>query len=181
MIERFSKVLNLKRFKAIEKMRGTQGIYDSHRAVIQGLSDSKEGITVIMEDDIVPCLDFEKKLDSFISELPEDWDIFMVGFFSTERSTIEMVTEHIYKAKDRICAWHCYIVNPKSYEKLLTEFDKIEENDYNADVLLLRFQKTNNVYVAIPSLCYQDGSASDNDMGSTEIVSKATKRFFQLY
>ncbi len=171
-------IVDISRFKAIEHAIGSYGNYQSHRTIIEGLEKDNKGLCIIMEDDIIPCGDFEKRLDMFIKELPADWDIFMLGFFSTERSQFAQVSEHIHKANSQICASHCYIVNPNSYQKVLDEFDN-PDHENNIDVLLMEFQKKANVYISIPCFCYQYHSFSDNSNSNMDLVSKQTKIYFK--
>ena len=169
-------VVNLTRFPAVEAEKGGHGNYASHRMLIESMPADR--LTIIMEDDIVPCEDFESRLDLFLGELPEDWDMFMLGFFANERSRFTQVTEHLHRVEDAICASHCYIVNPKSRDKILAEMAR-KENDKNIDVMLLSLQKHANVYIPIPCFCYQYQSYSDNGNDNYDIVHKGTIKYFK--
>lgn len=174
MEQNWHRIVNLTRFPAIEAAKGGHGNYASHRSIISGLTD----ITIIMEDDIIPCSDFESRLDLFIKELPQDWDIFMLGFFANERSRFHIVSEHLHQAEDAICASHCYIVNPQKKDKVLREMDR-ERNDKNIDIFLLNLQKYAVVCIPIPSFCYQYQSWSDNSNCNDDIVYNGTIKYFK--
>jgi GR25 family glycosyltransferase involved in LPS biosynthesis len=178
MEQNWNNLVELNRFNAVKHDVGLHGVYESHYRVLKMLYDRCEPLSIIMEDDVIPCKDFNERLNLFMSELPTDWDIFMLGFFSTERSSFEKVSENIYKAKDRICGGQCYIVNPKSYDKILSKFDN-KHYAMNLDVLLLDVQKTDNVYLSIPTFTYQYDSYSDNSKSDSSIVSQATKIYFK--
>ena len=178
MEQNWKGLVNLHRFPAIKNDIGLHGVYESHYSVIKMLHDRNEPMSIIMEDDVIPCKDFNDRLNLFMKDLPTDWDIFMLGFFSTERSKFDNVSGHIYRAKDRICGGQCYIVNPKCYEKILSKFDN-KHYGMNLDVLLLDVQKTENVYLSIPTFTYQYNSYSDNSNSDSSIVSEATKVYFK--
>ncbi len=175
MEKNWSSILELKHFPAIVSgTKGGHGNYASHRRIINYVED----FTIIMEDDIIPCSDFESRLDLFMKELPEDWDVFMLGFFASDRSRFYKVSEHLYKVSNDICASHCYVINPKSKDKILKEMDD-PRNDRNIDVFLLNAQKYMNFYIPIPSLCYQYQSFSDNSNCNDDIVYKGTIKYFK--
>ncbi len=167
--------VNLTRFPAIVSgTKGGHGNYASHRAIISSVED----FTIIMEDDIIPCSGFEARLDLFLKELPEDWDVFMLGFFASDRSRFSQISEHLHRVEDHICASHCYVVNPKSKDKILAEMDNVR-NDQNIDVFLLNAQKYMNFYIPIPSFCFQYQSFSDNSQCNDDIVYKGTIKYFR--
>lgn len=173
-------IVNLHRFNAVKNDIGRLGVYKSHKEILTEIQSESLYVNeiIVLEDDAVPCGDFNKRLDIFMKELPKDWDIFMLGYFSKENSKFEKVSENIYKAQDRICASHSYIINPSSYYKILSEFEN-SKYEHNIDVLLMEVQKKHNVYISIPTLTYQHSSYSDVSKSNDKTVSDGTKRFFK--
>lgn len=169
-------IVNLSRFPAIEAQVGGHGNYASHRVIIETMPN--DSLTIIMEDDIIPCNDFENSLDLAINSLPKDWDMLMVGHFTSDRTKSTKLSDYIHKAEDHVVASHCYIVNPLSREKVMAEFSN-KRNDKNIDVMLLNIQKYAYVCMAMPSLCYQYQSFSDNSKCNDDIVYKGTIRYFK--
>lgn len=169
-------IAELTRFDAIKGTPPITGIYEGHRKIIASLGSDP---VLILEDDATPCKDFNDRLALFSRELPEDWDIFMLGFFTTHLSRYSVITDHITKAQKNICGTHCYFVNPLSKSKVLAEFSD-PRNEKNIDLLMFNLQSYLNVYLAMPSMAYQRESFSDNSMSNDGgAVSKGTKTYFK--
>lgn len=181
MQKNWSGIIDVKRFSAYdltEKKQGTKGCYMSHVMAIALHNAMKNEFPIIMEDDIIPCKDFVSRLNLFIKELPKDWDIFMLGYSIHDSSKYEKVTEHIMRAKEWVGAGHCYMINHEKIKGLLglAATESLHEN--NLDIFLNYLQKKHNVYMAVPSLCYQYSSFSDNS-GMLLDNTKYTETFFK--
>lgn len=164
----------------LEDKFGTRGCFESHRKVLKMISiDSatNKELCIIAEDDIIPSESFNDKLEVILSEIPEDWDILMLGYSISDRSKYHRVSNNIAKATQHVLSGTCYMVNPKFYELMLEEYKKVAYGS-DLDAMLMVIQKKFNVYMAIPSLCYQYQSYSDNSkmiLDNTEM----TKAFFR--
>jgi len=70
------------RNKNIFMGKGTIATYLSHVSLMKHISESKQGVYFILEDDILPK--FSQWADEAmcqIRELPKDWDVYKFGFF----------------------------------------------------------------------------------------------------
>ena len=172
-------IVQLQRIQGVifpDEKFGAKGCYKGHFNAFQEAKKSNT-LSVICEDDIVPTSDFIKKLTSCVKELPFGWTMLMVGCNCNERTTFEKITNNISKAVSHVTAGHCYIINPFFYDRFQAELDN-PENGENFDVLLMNLQKKYDVYVCIPTLCYQYESFSNN---SNRIVGNTitTKKYFK--
>lgn len=159
---------------------GQAGCFESHRKVLKMLSidsSTKQELSIIAEDDIIPSQSFNDKLEVILSEIPRDWDILMLGYSISERSRYSRVSNNIAKANEHVLSGTCYMVNPKFYELMLEEYKK-EAYGQDLDAMLMVIQKKFNVYMAIPSLCYQYQSYSDNSKMILDNT-KMTEAFFR--
>lgn len=163
-----------------EEKFGTKGCYQSHKKVLELISmffDPFDGTIVISEDDVIPSKSFNDRLEVIMNEIPSDWNILMLGHSTTERSKFHHVTNNICKAVQNVLSGTCYVVNPKFYKTLLSEYNN-NKGESDLDSLLMYLQKKYNVYMALPSLCYQYKSYSDNSkmiLDNTEL----TKTYFK--
>lgn len=161
--------------------QGTKGCFLSHQQCFNFISAQHlyyGTLGIIMEDDIVPCSDFVERLELFLNELPQNWDVFMLGHSVHQHSGHSQVSAHIHKANKWVGAGHCYIINPKSFDMYRELLYNEKLHEYNFDVLLNHLQKNHNVYMAMPSLCYQYSSYSDNS-GMLLDNTKYTETFFK--
>lgn len=179
MQQRWGETVNLKRIQGVKlpnEQFGARGCFAGHTNAFKTLKEF-QGLRIVMEDDIIPTSNFTNKLLACLSELPKDWNVLMLGFNISARTKFTKVTEKISKANWNVLAGHCYIINPSFYEIFEKELEN-ENNAENFDVLLMNLQLKYNVYMCVPTLCYQYESFSDNSnrvVGNTE----STKKYFQ--
>jgi GR25 family glycosyltransferase involved in LPS biosynthesis len=73
---------------------------------------------LVLEDDALKILPgFEYIVSDLMKKLPDDWDIFLLGF-KTLKDTCQQINDDIYKVKDFVL-FHSYIINKKGAKKLL--------------------------------------------------------------
>jgi GR25 family glycosyltransferase involved in LPS biosynthesis len=184
MIKNWEGIVSLNRVQGTifpEHKFGTAGCYESHRKIlkmlfIEGISTDAKELCIISEDDIIPSQSFNDKLEVILSEIPRDWDVLMLGYSISERSKYNRVSNNIAKANENVLSGTCYIVNPKFYELMLEEYKKVAYGQ-DLDAMLMVIQKKFNVYMAMPSLCYQYQSYSDNSKMVLDNT-KMTEAFF---
>ncbi len=165
MIKNWNEVVLLNRINGTEFKTdsfGTRGCFESHRKVLKMLAiDNNKELNIISEDDIIPSSSFNQRLELVLDEVPRDWDILLLGYSISERSKYRLVTNNIAKAEKDVLSGTCYIINPSFYSKMLDEYKKFSIES-NLDALLMNANINYNVYMAIPSLCFQYESFSDN-------------------
>ena len=181
MEKNWGSIVNLKRLSATcfpEDQFGTRGCFESHKKALQLLMlDNSKELSIICEDDIIPSDSFVNRLEILITELPKDWNVLMLGYSATERSEFHYVSNNMCRANKHVLSGTCYIVNPDFYSRMLLEYSN-EIHQYNLDSLIMVLQEKFNFYMAMPSLCYQYKSYSDNSkmlLENTEL----TKTFFK--
>ena len=108
--------------------------------------------TLILEDDIILQKQFWKKINTYTSQIPNNWDIIFIGGVRIYGSNL---SKNIIKAKTtdnngwNNCGLYSYILNPKSAKKLLHMVNPI--NNY-LDIQMNRYYNTLNVYYVIPPI-----------------------------
>lgn len=60
----------------------------SHRNIYQAIVDNNWNRILIFEDDVVPDFDNLCQLETALKELPEDWELFYLGYLKNEQATI---------------------------------------------------------------------------------------------
>jgi len=60
----------------------------SHRNIYQAIVDNGWNKVLIFEDDVVPDTKTLNKLTDCLKELPEDWELFYLGYLKNEKATL---------------------------------------------------------------------------------------------
>jgi len=97
---------------------GAWGCMRSHQQILENaISDGKNSI-LILEDDVCFADDFNAKVESFLSQVPEDWDQLMFGGQHVNlNGTPKLVKNGVYRCTD--CErTHCYAIRGKFLRKL---------------------------------------------------------------
>jgi GR25 family glycosyltransferase involved in LPS biosynthesis len=159
-------IFPIERIEAVDcrlEKDGMKGAYLSHlKTMVQYLltEDYKNGFPLlIIEDDAVPCKDFNTRLNKIWSLLPNNWDVFLPGFWPNQFSEWEKVNAFIYKAKKQVVGNHCWIINCNVLPMLITFFE--DRPHRNVDDVMREIQQCFNMYIAIPSFSHQVSSWSD--------------------
>jgi glycosyl transferase family 25 len=153
-----SNVLNLTKYSFFNhnkdgrnSLKGSIGCALTHRQIWKQISKSNKS-TLILEDDIVLPKNFWTKLNTYTSQIPNDWDIIFIGGVRIYGTNI---SKNIIKAKTtnnngwNNCGLYAYILNPVSAKKLLHVINPI--NNY-LDIQMNRHYNYLNVYYILPTL-----------------------------
>ena len=104
--------------KYVRMSDGEVGCCMSHLGVWKKVIEDDLEMCLVIEDDALKIIpNFENIIFDLYKNLPEDWDVFLIGF-STFNETCKKVSEDIYKVKDFILA-HCYLINKSGAKKLI--------------------------------------------------------------
>ena len=136
----------------------------SHYAVIkQALLEECESI-VVFEDDVKFHKDFNTKLDSYLDDLPQHWD--MMLFYS--------FMYHLLPENERISkrwmksfrAWSlmAYVMN----RDMMEEYIKRQDQFFTiSDAVTYKLQEEGNykIYSAVPALCFPETALGSNIRG----------------
>lgn len=142
---------------------GMRGVYESHLKIMNAYlttEDYKNGHSLlILEDDAVPCRDFDTRLKKFWDFLPSDWQVFLPGFWPNQFSEWDKVNEFIHKAKKQVIGNHCWCVNAAYLPDVIQFFTSRPHR--HLDEVMRELQLQFKMYIAIPSFAHQDGAWSD--------------------
>lgn len=136
----------------------------SHYTVIkQALLEGCNNIFVF-EDDVKFHYDFNNKLDSYLDDLPQNWDVLLLYSFM-----YNLLPENVRISKRWIKsykAWSlmAYAMNKKAMENYIEKQDKFftiaDQVTYN-----MQEEKKLNIYSAIPTLCIPETDLGSNIRG----------------
>lgn len=123
---------------------------------------------VVFEDDIILCEDFDKKLDMYINQLPDDYDILWIGTCCNLHSPQLNPNLNVYLNRHGSRCTHAYVISRQGCQKLLDFFHNIYQPIdwyFNTAVRTLNM----NNYWGEPALSIQDLSfESAIDCGRVE-------------
>jgi len=141
----------------------------------------KYDYAVVFEDDIILSDNFNNDLNTYINELPSDWDMFFIGtclnIHAEQKNINADPTKHVFKAdinKGGTRCTHAYMITKKCAKKLLDIINT--ENyiiDYATDWFLNNIIKDNslNVYWAEPAIVTQ---GTETKIFKTSLVNNNT-------
>ena len=81
----------------------------SHRNIYQNMLDEGHRRALILEDDVLPQLEQLQHFETVISQLPEDWELLMLGYYGHKPPTPRYrLQQRLYLAFHflRIANWH---------------------------------------------------------------------------
>tara|TARA_Y100000996_G_scaffold144459_1_gene111090 strand:- start:178 stop:1200 length:1023 start_codon:yes stop_codon:yes gene_type:complete len=106
--------------KLIKMSQGEIGCALSHLKSWKQAKEDNVNIAMILEDDGSYLHDdFLEYLNNILTEVPEDWDVIMLGFLIKNYMLhSEEKIGNLYKIKEFVLT-HCYIINKKTIDKLL--------------------------------------------------------------
>ncbi len=116
--------------------------------------DNKEEF-LILEDDAKFAADWSERLDTAMTDLPDDWDIFLIGNSNTHDKEKKHVCGDVWEVKYPFCT-HAYMVRRKALRCLLTHC-----RDATMKIDLLMIKKAYpllRVYTMLPRLVEQRGT-----------------------
>ena len=82
---------------------------------------------VIFEDDIILCDDFDSKLDSYLDQLPEDYDILWIGTCCDLHAPQTDTKSNVYLNLHGSRCTHAYVISQKGCKKILENSHKISK------------------------------------------------------
>jgi glycosyl transferase family 25 len=133
--------------------RGAVGCYLSHLSIYKKIIDSDKEYGIIFEDDSIMASDFYERLQYGINNIPDDWDIFLLGL-----TCLKCDIKLDYINVIRFWGTHGYIIKNKSAKKLLEYLDRPLSKQIDADISLLIKRKVIKVYGINPIIVAQEGS-----------------------
>ena len=98
--------------------RGEIGVSLSHYFLWKKIASSQRHCIVLEDDAIDLHSHFDERLESFISVVPYDWDIFLLGFWLHRGDDGLRVNDDIVRVKNFVLM-HAYILHPRGARKLM--------------------------------------------------------------
>lgn len=96
------------------------GIKRAHQNVIRKAKDLNLDYVMVCEDDLMFTCDNKEYLYNAFNNIPEDFDILLLGIYSTNGLT---KYNEFWQHTDVFSALTCYIMNSKVYDKFLNFSD----------------------------------------------------------
>lgn len=161
------------------------GCWLSHKKSWQYIVDNNIESALILEDDCQFEDDFQKKLQEYTKEIPENWDIVLLGTIleckgdkcglfaklanimrkntTPVANADRFISEHVYRPNAFMGA-HSYVVSNKGAKKLLSLLDKA---DGHVDLGISRHFPYVICYAITPSITYQTASTGQSTQTSS--------------
>lgn len=114
---------------------GEVGVACSHREIWKKIAKNNYDKVIIFEDDIAPGKNFKKRLNKYLNDLPDDWDIAYLGIGRRGNKygyfvcvgnifrDIDNVEKHPFVAKiqptNLVYGMYGYVINSRGVKKLL--------------------------------------------------------------
>lgn len=156
--------LNVEKINAIDgrefSMRysirpGNAGCNLTHMLIIQAAFYQGHSAIMVFEDDAELAEGFTIKIDACLQDLPDDWDMLMLGASHKEKPV--PVTDKIYRVTKGLTS-HAYIMRSTLYPIIL---QRLHEFDQPLDCIFTEVQQSHNVYITNPPLAWQRAGWSD--------------------
>jgi len=108
-----------KKSKMVKMSDGEIGVALSHYKIWKNVIDQKDDMVMVLEDDAIDfASDFDEKMDIIMKEVPNDWDIILIGFYLNQGNDSYRINDYIYRVNNFVLL-HCYVINEKGCKKLL--------------------------------------------------------------
>jgi len=171
--------------KMLSRTKGAAGCHLAQVSVMKKALELGKS-AFVMEDDIIFCKDFQKRMD-YIQEFlsGNDWDIMWLGGTvhinpaewhtgrnpdlnsSFGRDAEKTDDERIIKTFGAFCTY-AYIVNIKSLQKVITLLEDNVHKSMGIDWLMIKLQPELNTFMFVPGCVKQMDNQSDIGNGITE-------------
>lgn len=149
--------------------KGVAGCALSHRKVIQLAKERGYNSFLVIEDDTIFSEDFLLKINLFLKQVPENWD--MLYFGGNYLSPLTPVNVNIGRCVHTLTT-NMYAMRHTLYDYVLHNIsERVEELKMPVDVLYANIQanKNFNCYAFKPQLVWQDSIFSDIENKSQEL------------
>ena len=156
---------------------GCYNVSKGHYAAIKTAYHLGVKTLLIMEDDCRFLKDLNK-LEEYLSEAPDDWDVLMLDHFRM-RGDVVQVNKHWARCRaSASCA--CYAVNRKAMERLIRMYESAVKGNYRAPLLrncdmwldTKYLGDDVNFYCSTPNLAVQCQCPDESNCGRTHCDGK---------
>ena len=98
----------------------------SHRGVILKAKELGWPYVCVFEDDAYPCDDIKGKLDSYLNEIPEGWNLMVLGYANLLKK--RALNDRWYKCVSSFGS-HSYVVPNWAYDAFVAYLDSVRKGD----------------------------------------------------
>jgi len=138
----------------------------SHISIINYANVNNLDNIIILEDDVVLCEDFTKRVESILSRVPDVWDyIYLSGHSDYIVLPVEE-TEKVFKSPKMVGAFS-YMVNKRAYQKII-DFCLSFMTTYDDLIMQMSTLNRLNCFSVLPFLTYIRDYYSENSQGITK-------------
>ncbi len=137
-------------------LKGELGILETHINIITEAVENGYSSIVILEDDVYFTPEIAK-LEEYLNDVPEDWDMIHLGGNHTYGNIPDMITDKIMRLNNTF-ATEGVIIRNTLFQTIL-EITKNREHQIDKYYSIL--QKTNNIYGCYPNITLQKIDYSD--------------------
>lgn len=154
--ERFSATDGTTLDEIPKKMKGHIGCWDSHRRLLTKVLEDKLEQVIVMEDDVEFHPEFQERIDHYLNQLPDDWDLFYFGGWNIAEER-KMYSERLDVA-EKVLTTHAYMIRAKFIPILL---EALNARKYKVDVVFCDALTKGKCFIANPVLAWQKAGYSD--------------------
>lgn len=142
------------------RTQGMVGCFLSHHALYRHIAATTDkDWTIIIEDDLIPTSNWKEFFLKWISEIPDDADVAMIGWYKRNKNTkIQNIGN--WTIVDKWYGMHFYAVRTSSLEKIIGLTSSIS-NQIDLQLCELSLQNKLKIYNAVIPLGKQSGSKTN--------------------
>ena len=156
-----------------------------HIYIINEAYKNEYDSVLIFEDDVKFIKNFTKKFNNYITQLPNDWDIFWIGGSHNLHMKYK-IPVNVYKTNRGSRSAHAYLLSKTGIKKMIHELNNINlPIDFYFNQLVLNLNLNN--YWAEPPLAFQNKKFKSTLRNNENIIFRflarfrPTKQFFFTY
>lgn len=138
---------------------GMFGLVNTYLRIHKNWKKRKSDTILIIEDDCIFTNDFNSKLEVYINNIPDNWDMIYFGANHNYHGgcVTEKINDYCIKLNNSYSA-HCVLFKSHVFEELIAN---IKNFTIENDVMMALLQKTYNAYSSSEALTTQIVSFSD--------------------
>jgi len=136
---------------------GAVGNAFSHAKILRMAKESNLDNVLIFEDDVEFDDNLQEKFMSWISQVPENWDLLYLGGNHNWIKHFPLCAPNLMKITNTY-ATHAYAVKKTMYDIIITKKEAVYTE---GDVIMAEVQKMCNAYCFRPHLAWQKPGVSD--------------------
>ena len=155
-VERFSAIDGNNLINNTKLLNGELGILETHIELIKKSKENNLKNILIFEDDVYFSTDINK-IENYIKNIPNNWDMIYFGGNHTYGSPLEKIKENVYKLNYTV-SLHCVALKSTIFDEVLSILEKKEKQ---VDNYYTEIQKKYNCYGFYPNLAFQSKDFSD--------------------